>query len=202
MGGMTIMHLAAQRPEEFGSRVRGVVLVATSLGDLANLDLGLPWPLARVVQRYGSSLLRGMAAMERRVPPVGPVPAELWFAVRSLNYGPGVSARHVDEMIRVVRRTPLGVVSAFYAALLQHDGARGIPGLLKVPVAVLVGESDRLTPVSHANKIATHLPHAKLTVVPDAGHMVVQERPELVARAVRELAPEPAELDLIARSAP
>lgn len=202
MGGMTIMHLAAQRPEEFGSRVRGVVLVATSLGDLANLDLGLPWPLARVVQRYGSSLLRGMAAMERRVPPVGPVPAELWFAVRSLNYGPGVSARHVDEMIRVVRRTPLGVVSAFYAALLQHDGARGIPGLLKVPVAVLVGESDRLTPVSHANKIATHLPHAKLTVVPDAGHMVVQERPELVARAVRELAAEPAELDLIARSAP
>jgi hypothetical protein len=32
--------------------------------------------------------------------------------------------------------------------------------------------------------------------------MVVQERPELVARAVRELASEPAELDLIARSAP
>lgn len=201
MGGMTIMHLAAQRPEQFGSRVRGVVLVATSIGDLANLDLGLPWPLARVVQRYGSSALRRLAALESRMSPVGPVPAELWFAVRSLNYGPGVPARHVDDMIRVVRRTPLGVVSAFYAALLQHDGARGIPGLLKVPVAILVGDSDRLTPVSHANKIAAHLPEASLKVIPDVGHMIVQECPEVVASVVRELVPQSKGLELIASGA-
>lgn len=198
MGGMTIMHLAAQRPEDFGSRVRGVVLVATSLGDLASLDLGLPRPLSGAVQRYGASVLRRVASVEGWVPQVGPIPAELWFAVRNLNYGPTVSARHVDDMIRVVRRTPLGVVSAFYAALLQHDGARGIPGLLRVPVAIVVGESDRLTPASHARQIAAQLPQASLTVVPDAGHMVVQERPELVARSVRDLRPQSKDLKLIA----
>src|SRR4051812_39647040 len=35
MGGMTIMCLAAARPELFGDRVRGVALVSTSAGDLA-----------------------------------------------------------------------------------------------------------------------------------------------------------------------
>ena len=34
MGGMTIMCLAAARPELFGDRVRGVALVSTSAGDL------------------------------------------------------------------------------------------------------------------------------------------------------------------------
>ena len=198
MGGMTIMHLAAQRPEVFGSRVRGVVLVGTSLGELASLDLGLPRPVARLVQRHGHWMLRIMALLKSRVSPVGPVPAELWFAVRSLNYGPRVPARHVDEMIRVVRRTPLGVVSAFYGALLQHDGASGVPGLLKVPVAVVVGDSDRLTPTSHSRKIAAHLPHARLTIVPEAGHMVVQERPDVVAGEVLELVPERSKIDLIA----
>lgn len=202
MGGMTIMHLAAQRPELFGSRVVGTVLVATSLGELAALDLGLPRPAARLVQRYAASTLRMLGSLESHVAPVGDVPAEIWFAVRSMNYGPSVPARYVDEMIRVVRRTRLGVVSAFYAALLEHDGSPGIPALLKVPVEIVVGDSDRLTPVAHARRISARLPQAGLTVVPGAGHMVVQERPDLVTLAVREVVSARGRADLIGIGGP
>lgn len=198
MGGMAIMHLAAQRPEMFGPRVVGAVLVATSLGLLATLDLGLPRPAARLVQRYSASMLRILGSLESHVAPVGKVPAEIWFAVRSLNYGPGVPARHVDEMIRVVRRTRLGVVAAFYSALLEHDGAACIPALLKVPVEIVVGDSDRLTPVAHARRISACLPHAGTTVVHDAGHMVVQERPDLLVLAVRGVLSAQGKSDVIA----
>ncbi|UOY02973.1 alpha/beta fold hydrolase [Blastococcus sp. PRF04-17] len=46
MGGMTIMCLSAARPELFGDRVRGVVLVATSAGDLTSdpRSAAAAWP--------------------------------------------------------------------------------------------------------------------------------------------------------------
>ena len=48
MGGMTIMALAAARPELFGDRIVGVALMSTSSGNLADLDFGLPELLTRV----------------------------------------------------------------------------------------------------------------------------------------------------------
>ncbi len=60
MGGMTIMALAAQRPELFGQKVIGVVLISTAahLVDAANW---LPGPLRPLARFLGPSLLRGTA---------------------------------------------------------------------------------------------------------------------------------------------
>ena len=42
MGGMTIMALAEQHPEWFGSKILGVALISTSAGELQASTLGLP----------------------------------------------------------------------------------------------------------------------------------------------------------------
>lgn len=184
MGGMTLMHLAAQRPSLFAERVRGVVLVSTSAGELSQLDLGLPRPLGALVRRFGARGISALGRLERRVEGRWVAPPEVWLAVRHLNFGPGAPARHVDEMLRVVSRTPLGVVSAFYAALLAHDGACGLPVLSTVPVTIVVGGEDRLTPPEHSYRLARGLPDAEFRVVPGAGHMLTLERPEQVSEAI------------------
>src|SRR5437588_470609 len=51
MGGMSVMALARQRPELFGSRVVGVFLLATSAGGL--VDSGLLGRAVKVVRRLG-----------------------------------------------------------------------------------------------------------------------------------------------------
>ncbi len=51
MGGMTIMALADRYPEMFGDRIQGVALIATSVGKLAELTLGLPALVSKVVHK-------------------------------------------------------------------------------------------------------------------------------------------------------
>ena len=188
MGGMTIMHLAEQRPDLVRERVRGVVLVATSAGGLADLDLGLPRPAAAAVRRLGAPGVAALGRLERLVE-AGRTPPEMWLALRALNFGPEAPARLVDDMAVVAGRTPLGVVAAFYAALLAHDGTPGLPVLAEVSTAIVVGDHDRLTPPAHARRLSGALPSAQLVVVPGAGHMVLTERPDIVADVVRNLLP-------------
>lgn len=43
------------------------------------------------------------------------------------------------------------------------------------------GGHDRHTRVPHARHIASTIPHARLVVVPDVGHMLLYETPDLLA---------------------
>jgi pimeloyl-ACP methyl ester carboxylesterase len=57
---------------------------------------------------------------------------------------------------------------------------------IDVPVLVISGSADRLTPVKYARYLAEHIPDVRLVIAEGAGHMVMLERPEHVAEAVRE----------------
>jgi pimeloyl-ACP methyl ester carboxylesterase len=51
----------------------------------------------------------------------------------------------------------------------------------------MVGAEDLLTPEEHSRDIVRAVPGAELVVVPDAGHLLLLEHPEVVNRAIREL---------------
>ena len=70
MGGMTIMALAEQRPELFGSKIVAVALVDTSSGGMAQVTLGLPAALATVPARLipYATASRAVAAPGRTLP--------------------------------------------------------------------------------------------------------------------------------------
>ncbi len=62
---------------------------------------------------------------------------------------------------------------------------------MTLPTLVMDGERDRLTPPSHARRIASELPHLqRLIELPDTGHMGPLERPDEVSAALRALASE------------
>jgi pimeloyl-ACP methyl ester carboxylesterase len=58
---------------------------------------------------------------------------------------------------------------------------------IRCPVEVIVGAEDRMTPPRHSEALRGGLLGARLTLVPDAGHMVLIERPAAVTEALREL---------------
>ena len=56
-----------------------------------------------------------------------------------------------------------------------------------MPVEILVGDSDQLTPRRHSRQLAEALPGARLHVAERTGHMLTQERPQLVVDAIERL---------------
>ena len=69
-----------------------------------------------------------------------------------------------------------------------RDRADSRPTLatIDVPVLVLVGEEDRLTPPADAEAMVAALPDARFSRIAGAGHLAPLEQPDAVAAAVRE----------------
>ena len=204
LGGMTVMALARQRPELFGGRVGGVFLLDTSAGDLVNAGaLGSTLQLMRRLHLLGLYLrwLRLSAPVLER------------FRRRGTTVGRALVKHYLfgtedadHELVTVVQNmleeTSLSVTAAFYPTFLTHDETSSLPVLQAVPVTVLVGSDDRLTPASHSRSMAAAIgPSCELIVAPGAGHSVNITRPELVNGALRDLLDRVASAGAVGRTA-
>lgn len=65
-------------------------------------------------------------------------------------------------------------------ALMERPDARVHLPALRCPVLVMCGDTDRLTPPACSRDIAARVPQAELVWVPDCGHMLTMEKPEIV----------------------
>lgn len=72
-------------------------------------------------------------------------------------------------------------------AVTGRADSRPLLGEIGCPVAVVHGTGDRLISPERSEEIAALVPGARLTLVPDAGHFVVQQQPVPVGRAVGDL---------------
>jgi pimeloyl-ACP methyl ester carboxylesterase len=188
MGGMTIMALAAARPELFGDRVRGVALVSTAAGDLTSDPRSAGGRMARLSPGMVGALLAGARVLERLrrlLPPTHPRHQKM---VRTLLYG----ADATDEMVlagaEIMHASTVRSFLSFMPALGDHDKREELAALTRVPVEILVGDSDKLTPRRHSHQLVEALPDAELHEVERTGHMLTQERPQLVAEVIERLA--------------
>ncbi|SDF54231.1 Pimeloyl-ACP methyl ester carboxylesterase [Blastococcus aurantiacus] len=188
MGGMTIMCLAAARPELFTDRVGGVALVSTSAGDLAPSGEKLAERLQlKLAPGLVTAAIGGARLVERfrqLVPPSHPRHRKI---VRELLYGADATDEMVIAGAEIMHASTVRAFAAFYPALGQHDKRTELKALSGVPVEVLVGDSDKLTPQRHSRQLAEALPDAALHVADRTGHMLIQERPRLVADAIERL---------------
>ncbi len=189
MGGMTIMALADSRPELFAvdGRVVGVALLGTSAGGAAATMLGLPVLAAKALKVFGprgaTTLSHYGDRLERRRTPS----ALTWALANRVSYGGDVPPSLVDLMERMISQSPLATITSFFGALCTHDKLAALPVLRQIPVLVLVGDKDVLTPVDNSRAMVAELPDAELVVLPGAGHMAMLERPALVTLHLRAL---------------
>jgi pimeloyl-ACP methyl ester carboxylesterase len=182
IGGMTLMALAEHRPELYAERVRGVLFVATSGGSLHEVTLGLP-RIGRRARAQIPTMLALRSRMlsrrqRRRVPMV-----EAMVARRFL-FGDDMRLRDHALAVEGLINTPAASLCGFFEDIMRHDRVEGLSAFAEVPVHVMVGDKDRLTPPSHAELLAEKMPGATLTIAPGAGHMLPLERDALVTDAL------------------
>ncbi|MEU6989929.1 alpha/beta hydrolase [Streptomyces sp. NPDC046465] len=189
MGGMTTMALADQFPELIRERVVGIALVGTSSGQLGEVNFGLPVAGMNAVRRVLPGLLRALGSQAELVERGRRATADLFAGVIK-RYS--FSRRDVDPAIarfaeRMIEATPIDVVAEFYPAFAEHDKADALKYFAELPVLVLAGDKDLVTPSEHSETIAQRLPDAELVLVPDAGHLVMLEHPEVVMDRLADL---------------
>jgi pimeloyl-ACP methyl ester carboxylesterase len=193
MGGMTVMALAAARPELFGARVRGVLLSCTSCGGLdLTLRPELPWrhrAACRCEKTFFAYLTRtavSSAWIRGHLLP-GPGRRMSLALYRRLLFGPDAARGTVLETARAIHDCPMPAVGGWFPALMTHDKYQALAALSAVPVEILAGTQDRLTPVAHARRLAEALPGARLHVEPRTGHLLHAEHPRLAVGRLRAL---------------
>ncbi|CAM5497491.1 hydrolase [Streptomyces tanashiensis] len=178
MGGMTIM-AAAGRPA-LRQYAAAVLLCSTGPSRLTAEATVVPL-------RPGGTRSRLTAAVLGAKAPLGPVNAVSKKVLRYATMGPGAAPERVEACARIVHACPRGARHGWSQVLAGLDLEAGLREL-RLPVAVLVGTADRLTPPVHSHVMVEALPHCTgLVQLAGMGHMTPVEAPEAVTAQIREL---------------
>jgi pimeloyl-ACP methyl ester carboxylesterase len=183
LGGMSIAAWAEHH--DVAARASGAGLLFTGIGGLIGGQLIVHVPrfaqaLSEPVVRYG--FLGSRASLPRVSTPVSHA------VIRYAAFGRSATPAQVAFYERMLLACPPDVRAAAGLAMQDMELHHVLPRLM-IPTLVMAGEDDRLTPPSHARRIAAGLPNLQALIeLPDTGHMGPLERPSDVASALRDLA--------------
>jgi pimeloyl-ACP methyl ester carboxylesterase len=182
MGGMTIMAWAERYPDEVRKRASGAMLLSTGADSLLAEQLVLPLMVTR--SPVGSLIAGNLLSAQV---PIRLVPGPL---VRYATMGANSTPEQVAFCHSIVAKCPTRVRGRWGHMLGRMHIVEALKSL-NVPTTVLVGTSDRLTPPSHAARLADVLSKAghlsKYVEVPEVGHMTPVEAAELVNTEIQTL---------------
>jgi pimeloyl-ACP methyl ester carboxylesterase len=182
LGAMAIAAWA--RDFEVERHAAGAVLINTGISELVAEQLLLPLPgVAQAVNR--TLALHGFLGNRAPLPRFStPLTAA---AIRYIAFGPTATPAQVAFYERMLIACPPDVRASTGIAISDVELSDSLPRLT-VPTTVIAGERDRMTPPSHARRIAEKLPQLeRLVVLPETGHMAPLERHETVSDAIEEL---------------
>lgn len=183
LGAMSIVSWAKHHDVE--PRVSSAALLNTGVGDLIAEQLLLPLP--GFAQALNQALaMHGFIASRAPLPRFSsPLSHAL---LRWVAFGPTATPAQVAYYERMLLAMPPQARADVGIAISDIELHDALPRLT-VPTIVLAGEKDRLTPPSHARRIAEMLPQLeRLIILPDTGHMAPLERPREVNEALLDLA--------------
>lgn len=187
MGGMSVMSWAAQFPASVRTYARAIMLAGTAATA----------PVTKAAMRFGDP-----ASLARR--------AEYefaWLAFRAIHWPggdlmmrsgmtvagalfPGISRPQLKFLDSLLRETDWRTRAKVGRALEDLHVERGLANM-PVPVAVVVGDRDRLTPPRLADPVANALRYAgsleRFETWRGATHLLNWEQPERFNRTIEEL---------------
>ena len=105
-----------------------------------------------------------------------------WKELAPRLFAEGVDAAVVARAHELALAQPITALVTAQETIRDRVDSRPTLAAIDVPVLVLVGDEDRLTPPADAEAMVGTLTTARLTRIPDAGHLAPLERPEPVAR--------------------
>jgi pimeloyl-ACP methyl ester carboxylesterase len=93
----------------------------------------------------------------------------------------------IDEELRRYQMLRFGSRIGFKPPYFYNRPLRNRLHRITAPTLVIWGEDDRMVPLSHGETYAKSMPQAQpLKVIPNAGHSVHVEQPEVIAEMVSD----------------
>jgi len=180
MGGMVALQLVHDMGrEELHRRVAGLALVSTTAGPFTRLPgLGGMARVARPVSARAVSLADRLG-----VSALGSQDLRWWLT--RLGFGADAPPAQVRFVEGLHLATPSATVIDLLPSLALFDLSKWL-GSVELPVLVVVGSHDRLTPPRHALRTASALAHSELVELPRCGHMPMIERRREFTRLIEE----------------
>lgn len=158
MGGMVAMEAARQAPE----RIAGLVLLGTT---------------AQPEQPDTFELRRAAIELFERGDVRDVIEPNVAFAFHPAQ---AADLSLVDRYLDIVLGAGAVQLIRQNRAVMHRPDARAHLPALRCPVLVICGDTDRLTPPACSREIASLVPHAELVWVPQCGHMLTMEKPDVV----------------------
>ncbi|QQU97487.1 alpha/beta fold hydrolase [Corynebacterium amycolatum] len=183
LGGLIALHMVRAAEESIRRRIAGVVLISTSIDNLA--AQGVPQILASPVADAARNAIESSPKEIRKF-------REAIASLMAPSLAVAVFARRTDyEIIEfhaaMINETPLETFVGYLDDLQDHDEFAAGPHLEGLPGAVLVGTKDDVTPRKQADLIMEKWPDAELVEVDGAGHMLPLEAPDVVNQAIERV---------------
>jgi pimeloyl-ACP methyl ester carboxylesterase len=163
MGGMIAQEMVLRYPDRF----RALLLGCTACGPVFRAA----WPnFARAPGFWRWLRLRG-EERERAVTP--------------LLYSDSTPHERIDEDIRMraaCQASVNGVLNQL-VAILRWSSYRRLPEI-RIPTLVVHGDQDHMLPAANGQMVATRIPNAEFVLLPQTGHIITTDQPELAAKIV------------------
>ena len=165
MGGAIAQRLAASHPD----RVDALILAASMPAD----------------RRMGRGAVRGAGLLRPFLPLLEGIAARA--LLRGSFHDESLMRQDLIEMY--LRPAHIRGSRAGLAKMIRDGALRDEPvdmSRLSMPVLILAAAHDRISPLSMAQRLREVLPHARLVVIERAAHLLLEERPDECASAIRE----------------
>jgi pimeloyl-ACP methyl ester carboxylesterase len=178
MGGMAALEYARIFPERLGKRVAGIVLADTTAADVMGGMVPAGRRIVAAVQGLQEAAMRAFAGRAETVDRLRRNGSTMsYLGTRLMGFGPNPSPSQVAFVEQLLSQTPSDVWVNLIPTILGFDLTSVLPEIT-IPVLIIVGSHDRLTPQHAAERMATALPQAELVVLEGAGHTPMLERPD------------------------
>ena len=152
MGGAIAQMLAVSYPK----KVRGLILVAT--GPRLNVNQNLLFKLS--------------------------TPSSTPAAIDDIlkwSWMPGTEQKLLDKIRQQMMETRSAVLYGDYLACNNFDLTASLKKI-RMPTLVIAGENDKMTPLDLNRQLDAGIKKSRISIIPNAGHMVMLEKPDSVAK--------------------
>ena len=180
MGGMVALQVAHDMPpDERHQLLSGVAVVSSAAGPFFTV------PGSTHVAKVGLPAWSQLLLAAERIG-VWALPAEdlRWWLTR-LSFGPEPNPAQVRFVEQLHHTVAASTLAQLLPSVATFDLSAEVADI-DVPVLVVVGSKDRLTPPRHARALASALPRAELVELPRAGHTPMLERRREFSRLLEE----------------
>jgi pimeloyl-ACP methyl ester carboxylesterase len=175
MGGMAALAYLGRPVAERPIEPDGLILVATAAGKLTERGLArllatpAPTALVGLIEHTPKHALHAL---------VGPVRATL-----SRWHGHGRTATLAATVVGALTTTPVATAVGFLPSLRTYNQYPTLASI-HAHTVVISGGTDPLTPPSHAADLSAGISGAQHVRVPYAGHMLPQQVPHVINKAI------------------